>query len=106
MPEATFDKKSWFEVAFPKPQFNWYEYNESYENDIKMWKLNEEKYLKHNNYDIMYLENGKRTLKIRPLYETGIWLYEDYISRGEWDNPKFTENERILAWRIECNKIN
>ena len=27
-----------------------------------------------------------------------------YISSGEWDESFFSENERIIAWRIECNK--
>ena len=27
-----------------------------------------------------------------------------YISCGLWDNYEFSENERILAWRIECNQ--
>ena len=25
-----------------------------------------------------------------------------FISCGIWDKPDFTENERLLAWRIEC----
>ena len=109
MPEATFNVHLWFKTAFPKPQFNWYGYNESYESDINIWKSNEELYLKtkhHHNYEILYLENGKRTLKFHPVVENGRWSYEDFISRGEWDNPFFSENERILAWRIECNKNN
>ena len=28
--------------------------------------------------------------------------YNNYISHGEWDDLSFTENERKLAWRIEC----
>ena len=108
MPIATFDVHSWFKIAFPKPQFNWYDYNESYENDIKLWKQNEEIYLKseyQHSFEIIYIGSGKRTLKCRPVCESGRWSYEDFISRGEWDHPNFTENERILAWRIECNKI-
>ena len=108
MPEATFDVNSWFEIAFPKPQFNWYQCNEDYHSSLNTWKSNEEKYLKtkyQNSFEIIDLGNGRRTLKYRPLGENGRWSYEDFISRGEWDHPNFTENERILAWRIECNKI-
>jgi hypothetical protein len=109
MPIATFDVHAWFEIAFPKPQFNWYQFNEDYHNNLNIWKSNEEKYLKtkyQNNFEIIDIGNGKRTLKFRPVTENGRWSYEDYISRGEWDNPNFSENERILAWRIECNRLN
>ena len=108
IPEATFDAHSWFKIAFPKPQFNWYDYNETYDIDFKVWKLNEEKYLKsvyQKSFEIIDIGNGKRSLKYSPVSETDIWSYGDYISRGEWDHPNFSENERILAWRIECNRI-
>ena len=104
MPEAVFDVYAWFKVAFPKPQFNWYDYNETFYSDLNLWKSNEEKY--QNNYEIIDIGHGKRSIRFQtpcPVQENGKWLYEDFISRGDWDHPNFSENERILAWRIECN---
>ena len=114
IPKAIFDITSWFEIAFPKPQFNWYAENENYDNDIKHWKRNEEKYINStygNEYEIKISNTGKRCIKFIHLdtpdeNNQRRFSYGDFISCGEWDDPNFTENERQLAWRIECNKEN
>ena len=31
-----------------------------------------------------------------------ISVYKKFVSRGEWDDPTYTVNERKLAWKIEC----
>ena len=40
---ATFDVHAQFEITFPNPQFNLYQFNEDYHNNLNTWKLNEEK---------------------------------------------------------------
>ena len=35
-----------------------------------------------------------------------VWRASDVESRGGWDDPRFSDTERILAWRIECIRNN
>lgn len=33
------------------------------------------------------------------------WKALFFETRGDWDDPRFSETERILAWRIECLRL-
>ena len=37
-----FDINVWFIQNIQKPQFNWYNYNETYFDDIKVWNCNKQ----------------------------------------------------------------
>ena len=42
----------------------------------------------------------------KEIYNIPIDTYKKFLSCGEWDDPTFTKNERLLAWKIECLRNN
>ena len=85
IPNAIFDISSWFQVAFPKPEFNWYAKNDTYHEDLKVWKHNEEQYLQNtytNEYQIKISDEGELIINFLHLetpIETDEWFYKDFI---------------------------
>ena len=98
---------------------------------IQKWQINYHKYIEMDTkYEIQKSkQNGRRIIFFKYLnpvddgWKSKVYLNENdskhygrsiyscwsesttpYISCGLWDNYEFSENERILAWRIECNK--
>ena len=93
------------------------------------WKLVKHKYLEMKNGIKIEVEHGKRVAKfiyLNPLedgwkslvtsevqnngsYKMMYMNWEEstikYISSGDWDKHDFSDNERLLAWRIECNTM-
>ena len=77
------------------------------------WKLLRYKYLEmENDMEIKTCSNGTRSVNLKPScgeegylrnkYENWSESFNMHISSGEWDMPDFSNQERLLAWRIEC----
>ena len=96
-----------------------------YKNQLREWKMLHHKYIETDYFYTFQIKVDNKGIRFvhfegidpdqdnwKNLYTRGhrkdpprTWreLTTKYISCGEWDNPTFTENERLLAWRIECS---
>ena len=99
IPERTFDVTKWFNQTYKKSSdgrlagytFSHDEYLKIYQNATQ---------IKTDSRGIRFIdENGEILTDIE--HKT----VDEFSYAGEWDSPKFSEIERELAWRIECNKI-
>jgi len=96
MPNAVFDVKKWFNSTFKKNPITGQTvgYNYIYEDHYNLFL--------HANFvldetDVKVINKFDEFIMVIP-----ISIYKKFVSRGEWDDPTFTDNERKLAWRIEC----
>ena len=99
VPERKFDVTKWFTQTFTnRPNRRIPGYSISYDELIKMYQNATQ--IKTPSRGINLIDqNGEILCGID--YKT----VEDFTYAGEWDSPKFSEIERELAWRIECNRI-
>jgi gluconate kinase len=101
---------------------------QQHKNNLRVWKIKHHKYIEMDNeITIKKDRNGKRIAHfeyINPIQdgwrnpnlgdgwgnrgEREVTWEESttkYISSGDWDKYDFSDNERLLAWRIECNTV-
>jgi hypothetical protein len=100
VPERKFDVTKWFTQTFTKrPDGRITGYSISYDEYLKMYQ--NARQIKTDSHEIRFVDkNGEIILG-------GIdrKSVDEFSYAGEWDSPKFSEIERELAWRIECNRI-
>ena len=96
IPNAHFDVKKWFTCNFKKNtitgQTIGYKFN--YEDHLNLFV--------HADFiigetDVKVVNTFGEFISVIP-----ICVYKKFVSRGDWDDPTFTKNERKLAWKIEC----
>lgn len=101
VPERKFDVTKWFTQTFTKrPDGRITGYSISYDEMFKMYKnAILIKAPSDPRESVLIDENGKELCHV---CRSDV---KDFSYAGEWDSPKFSEIERELAWRIECNRI-
>ena len=96
IPNAYFDVKKWFTNTFKRNtitgQTIGYKFN--YEDHLNLFV--------HADFiigetDVKVVNTFGEFISVIP-----ISVYKKFVSRGDWDDPSFTKNERKLAWKIEC----
>lgn len=96
IPNAYFDVNKWFTTTFKKNRFTGQTigYTFNYEEHLDLF-LNA-KFIIHET-DVKVVNTFGENISVIP-----ISVYKKFVSRGEWDDPTYTDNERKLAWKIEC----
>ena len=89
MPPVVFDIEAFFNYAYPRRTGD-----EDYIEQRKMYM----------DAECTVFDNGSVMIRFKPQGSTIIpAVYaKRFLSRGPWDRHDFTDNERILAWRLEC----
>lgn len=96
MPNAYFDVNKWFTTTFKKNRITGqtigYKFN--YEEHLNLF-LHAKFVIDET--DVKVVNAFGENISVIP-----ISVYKRFVSRGEWDDPTYTVNERKLAWKIEC----
>ncbi len=96
MPNAYFDVKKWFTTTFHKNSITGQTigYKFIYEDHYNLFL--------HANFVVHETEVKVINTFGEFITAIPISVYKKFVSCGEWDDPTFTNNERKLAWKIEC----
>jgi len=95
MPDNKFNIEKWFRSTYKKARTgNIVGYTLQYEEHLRTLK----------SLPLIYNKDG--SIHISGCFTCNI-PYNDvkkYSKHGDWDDHTFSDNERLLAWRIECLK--
>ena len=99
VPERKFDVTKWFTQTFIKrPDGRIAGYTFSHDEYLKMYQNATQ--IKTDSRGIRFIDENREMLT-----EIDYKTVDEFSYAGEWDSRKFSEIERELAWRIECNRI-